>query len=180
MNPSRPSPFLSACLVCIALSALFLLGARAQAADQETAAQLKQGIEKKHPAEYYKLALKLFADPATKQEAVFWFYVGQIRYRYHLAANPNLPPDGDPAVFASLSEVVGRPINEFAGGKPDLWISQIQRALEWDEQHDNGFTPKSKAPAEYGQIRAGLVAMRQQLIAMKDKLPAMRKANGLK
>ena len=141
---------------------------------------LKAGIEAKHPVAYYTLAAKLFKDSSTKQEAVFWFYVGQLRYRHYLAANPDLPPDGDPALFASLSEVIGRPINEFAGGKPDLWIGEIDHALAWDAAHENGYTSKSKAPDKYRQIRAGLVAMRAQLVAMKDKRPEMRKKNGLK
>ena len=121
-----------------------------------------------------------FKDSATKQEAVFWFYVGQLRYRYYLAANPDLPRDGDPAVFASLSEVIGRPINEYAGGKPDLWIAEINHALEWDAAHDNGFTPKSKSPDNYRQIRAGLVALRDHVVSIKDKLPEMRRQNGIK
>ena len=147
-------------------------------ADQ-TPAQLKEGIEKKHPAAYYILASKLFKDSATKREALFWFYVGQLRYRFYLAANPDLPRDGDPALFASFSEVIGRPINEYAGGVPDFWIAEINHALEWDTAHDNGFTSKSKSKANYEQIRAGLVSLRDQLSAMKDKLPEMRLKNGL-
>jgi len=146
---------------------------------EQTPAQLKEGIEKKHPAAYYMLAAKLFKDPATKREALFWFYVGQLRYRYHLAANPDLPRDGDPALFTSFSEVIGRPINEYAGGVPDIWIAEINHALAWDTAHDNGFTPKTKSPDQYLQIRAGLVSMRDQLSAMKDKLPEMRRKNGL-
>lgn len=167
-------------LACFIIVASLTCRVRADNLKDETAAQFKQGIEAKHPADYYRLAIKLFQDPATKQEAVFWFYVGQIRYRYYLAANPNLKPDGDPALFASLSEVVGRPINEFAGGKPDLWIGEINHALQWDAAHDNGFTPKSKAPESYQQIRSGLVAMRDQLSAMKAQLPELRRQNGLK
>jgi hypothetical protein len=88
------------------------VAAASTALDEQTPAELKAGIEGKHPAAYYTLAAKLFRYDATKTEAVFWFYVGQIRYRYYLAANPTLPPDGDPALFASFSEVIGRPINE--------------------------------------------------------------------
>lgn len=146
----------------------------------QSPAQLKQDLEKKHPAAYYLLAAKLFKDESSKREAVFWFYVGQLRYRYHLSANPGLAPDGDPALFASFSEVIGRPINEYAGGVPDLWIAEIDHALAWDAAHENGFTPKSKAPENYRQIRDGLVAMREQLTAMKGKLPEMRRKNGLK
>jgi len=165
------------------LAALLLLSCLADAESNELAeqspAELKAGIEKKHPAAYYMLAAKLFQNAATKEEAVFWFYVGQIRYRYYLAANPDLPPDGDPAVFTSFAEVIGRPINEYAGGVPDVWIAQMNRALEWDATHDNGFTPKTKSPEKYRQVRAGLVALRDRMAAMKDKIPELRRKNGL-
>ncbi len=166
--------------VSLALALGFADAAPSANTEAESPVQLKRGIENAHPAQYYKLAAALFADQSTKQEALFWFYVGQIRYRYHLAANPDLPRDGDPALFASLSEVIGRPINEYAGGKPEVWMAEINRALEWDAAHDNGFTPKSKSPEKHGQIRAGLVSMRDQLKAMKDKLPEMRRQNGIK
>ncbi len=167
-------------LSAIALASVTLTSALADKAPNLTAAQLKQGIEARHPADFYKLAAQLFETDATKEEAVFWFYVGQLRYRYYLAANPDLSRDGDPAVFASLSEVIGRPINEYAGGKPELWLAAIDKALEWDASHDNTFTPKTKAPEQYREIRDGLVSMRAQLAGMKDKLPEMRKENGLK
>src|SRR5690349_19842431 len=82
-------------------------------AGEETPAQMKAGIEGKHPATYYMLAGRLFKD-GDKDEAVFWFYLGQLRYRFHLAVATNLDPSGDPALFGSLSEVVGRPLNEYA------------------------------------------------------------------
>ncbi len=180
MNAPRLSSLKKNFCAAVAVAIFLATSAHAGKPDQQTPAQLKQGIEARHPADYYKLAAQLFADAATKQEAVFWFYVGQLRYRYYLAANPNLPRDGDPAVFSSLSEVIGRPINEYAGGKPDLWIAEINHALEWDAAHDNTFTAKTKAPQQYREIRAGLVGMRDQLAGMKDKLPEMRKKNGLK
>ncbi|MBN2293380.1 MAG: hypothetical protein JXM70_13205 [Pirellulales bacterium] len=55
--------------------------------------ELKAGIEGKHPADYYFLAQKLFAS-GKKDEAVRWFYIGQLRFRYHLAANPDLDQIG--------------------------------------------------------------------------------------
>ncbi len=180
MKPRNYLVCLLRLLVCFALVGGAASNARTAEPPDETPTQLKQGIEGRHPADYYRLAAKLFRDAASKQEAVFWFYVGQIRYRYYLAANPDLKPDGDPAVFASLSEVIGRPINEFAGGKPDLWIGEINHALDWDAAHENKFTPKNKAPDKYQQIRSGLVGMRDQLAGMKSKLPEIRRQNGLK
>lgn len=101
------------------------------------------------------LAAALFKDASTKQEALFWFYVGHLRYRYYLAANPNLPRDGEPALFASLSEVVGHPINEFAGGKPDVWIAEINRALEWDAAHDNNLIRRTNRRKTTGRFVPG-------------------------
>jgi hypothetical protein len=42
--------------------------------------QLKSGIENQHPSYFYILAEKLFA-VGKKDEAVFWYYAGQLRYR---------------------------------------------------------------------------------------------------
>jgi hypothetical protein len=55
----------------------------------------------------------------------------------------------------------------------------MNHALEWDAAHENGFTPKSKAPELYRQVRAGLVALRDKMAAMKDKIPEIRRKNGL-
>src|SRR3954470_23971828 len=64
------------------------LAAPARAADDfeaQTTAQLEAGIEAKHPASYIMLAAKLF-QAGRRDDAVFWFYLGQLRYRTHLAA----------------------------------------------------------------------------------------------
>ncbi|MDQ3118641.1 MAG: hypothetical protein M3Q89_03590, partial [Verrucomicrobiota bacterium] len=138
--------------------ASILLATPAESAPDQWTAQsipeLKQQIESKHPAAYYELAAKLFATEPTKDEAVFWFYLGQLRFRYHLAADPNLPRSGEPALFASVSEVIGRPINEYAGADPEKWMATIDRALQWDKSHPNNFTSKEKAADAYRQIRA--------------------------
>jgi hypothetical protein len=74
----------------------------------------KSGIENQHPAYFYILAEKLFA-VGKKDEPLFWYYAGQLRYRVYLLVNKDkLDPTGDPAVFAALSEEIGRPINEYA------------------------------------------------------------------
>jgi hypothetical protein len=78
--------------------------------------QIRNGIENKHPSYFYILAGKLFA-AGKKDDAVFWFYAGQLRYRVYLVMNKDkLEPSGDPALFASLSEEIGRPLNKYAFG----------------------------------------------------------------
>ena len=72
---------------------------------------------------------------------------------------------GDSALPASLAEAVARAIREFARGVPDISIAGINHGLVWDTAHENGYTPKTKSPQKYRQIRAGLVGMRDQLAA---------------
>ncbi len=74
-----------------------------------------QELAGEHPAEYYKRAGELFKE-GKKDDAVFVFYLGQLRFRTHLLAKPGGDPTGDPAIFTSLSEVIGKPINQYAFG----------------------------------------------------------------
>ena len=62
-------------------------------------ATIEAALPNEHPSVYYGYAARLFREE-KKDEAVFWFYVGQLRYRFHLKANPNMDPSGDPALFA--------------------------------------------------------------------------------
>jgi hypothetical protein len=121
-----------------------------------TADELQAGIEKRHPAAYYVLAGKLFSG-GRQDEAVFWFYAGQLRYRFHLSANPGLPPSGDPALFASLSQVIGQPLNEYAFGDLEQLTATIDKVLAWDERTDNGFTSKATHAAALTDVRGGLI-----------------------
>lgn len=141
--------------------------------------QLKDGIENKHPAQFYVLAGKLFA-AGKKDEAVFWYYAGQLRYRVYLLVNKDkLDPTGDPAVFASLSEEVGRPINEYAFGDIPQLAKTIASVIAWDQSHANVLTPREKCRSEYDQIVTGLNQMRDQIVRQADSIRRTRTANGL-
>jgi hypothetical protein len=121
--------------------------------------QVEAQLPKSHPSAYYSYAMRLF-QAGKKNEAVQWFYIGQLRYRYHLRANPNLPPDGDPAIMASLNATAGQTINEWAGGSPTEWAASIDRALQWDAAHENTFTPKPKFAQALQKTRLGLIQLR--------------------
>lgn len=141
--------------------------------------EIKAGIEHKHPSEYYRLAGELFSS-GNADEAVFWFYAGQLRYRYHLLTERNLDPSGDPALFASLSEVLGRPINEYAFGDVPKLAATIDEVLAWDQSQENGFTPKSRAPQKHQEVRAGLEEMKAYILANQAEIAAQRRAAGLR
>src|SRR6266700_540887 len=94
--------------------------------------QIEAALPSEHPASYYCYASRLFAE-GKKDDAVVWFYIGQLRYRIYLKATPPTDPSGDPALFASLNATIGQAINEYAGGDPKAWVAQIQKALRWDD-----------------------------------------------
>ncbi len=131
-----------------------------------------------HPSEDYRRAADLFKR-GQRGEAVYWLYRGQLRYRVHLAARPGLPPDGDPALFASLSEVVGRPINEWAFGDIPALAGTLGRVLAWHAANDDPFTPKAQFGSAHAQMRAGLEGLRSQVLAEQDQIRTQRRANGL-
>src|SRR5580704_11051040 len=141
--------------------------------------QLENTIEDQHPAGFYILAGKLFA-AGKKDEAIFWFYSGQLRYRVYLLVNKDkLEPSGDPAVFASLSEEIGRPLNEYAFGDIPQLAKTIDAVLAWDRSHSNALTPRQKYRSEYDQIVAGLTHMRDEVVRNADSIRKTRVANGL-
>jgi hypothetical protein len=112
-------------------------------------------IPDQHPSFYYVLASRLFA-ANRKDEAVYWFYAGQLRYRIRLACHPDLAPDTEPALFGSLQETIGRQINEHAGADPRAWAATMARALAWDAATPNGFEPKAPCRAAIAEQRSGM------------------------
>ena len=141
--------------------------------------QLKNGIENQHPAYFYYLAGKLVA-AGQKDDAVFWYYAGQLRYRVYLAVNKDkLDPSGDPAVFASLSEEIGRPINEYAFGDIPQLTKTIDAVIAWDQSHNNALTPRDKYKSQYDQIVSGLTQMRDQVQQQADSIRKTRSSHGL-
>jgi hypothetical protein len=162
-----------------ALLALSFLQASADDLSSLSIDQLKNGIENQHPSAFYILAQKLFT-AGQKDDAVFWFYAGQLRYRvYLLVNNGKLDPSGDPALFASLSEEVGRSINEYAFGDIPQLAKTIDAVIAWDQSHTNALTPRNKYKSQYDQIVAGLTQMRDQVIKQADSIRKTRTANGL-
>ena len=165
-------------LLLLTLS-LSLLRASALDPSNLSIEELKGGIEDQHPAYFYYLAQKLFAT-GQKDDAVFWFYTGQLRYRVYLAVNKDkLDPSGDPALFASLSDEVGRPINEYAFGDIPQLTKTIDAVIAWDKSHNNSFTPRDKYQSQYDQIVSGLTKMREQILQQADSIRKTRTSNGL-
>ncbi len=148
-------------------------------AQSRAAASTAASLQNTHPAEYYRTAARLFGSN-QQDDAVFIFYLGQLRYRTHLKARPDLPPSGDPALFASLSEVVGRPINLYAFGDIPALAKTIDEVIAFDRANPDGFTKAADFPQAHAEVRKGLAEMRSTLVADADRIRAERLRNGLK
>lgn len=144
---------------------------------QQTPEQIIAGAETIHPAGLYVLASKLMA-AGRKDEAVRWFYIGQLRYRFHLMTEPPNAADEHP-LFGALSETVGRPVNEYAFGDIDGAAAGIDAALAWDAAHPNGTTSKDSYPEQLAQVREGLEKLRDDMLARKGEIRETRTRNGL-
>jgi hypothetical protein len=132
-----------------------------------------------HPAEYYRQAARLF-EAGRKDDAVFLFYLGQLRFRAHLSARRGeLKPDGDPALFASLSEVVGRPVNEYAFGDIPALARTIDAVLSYDSANPDRFTPPAQFAQAYAGVRSGLEGLKAQVLRDAESIRATRAKNGL-
>ena len=101
--------------------------------------QLKADLPNAHPSAYYILASKLY-DDGEADEAVFWLYAGQLRYRTHLSCQETGTTDADAALFGALSEVIGAEINRYAFGNLEQLTKTIDEVIAWDDQTPNKFT----------------------------------------
>jgi len=146
--------------------------------NQLSSSKIEQKLKDEHPSEYYKYAGYLWKD-GKKDEALFWFYAGQLRYRFHLKVNPSLAPSGDPALFASLQELLGSPINLYAGSDAQNWTRQIDAVLEWDAATPNGFTSKTEHREEWEEIRRGLADLKGYILTHQDEIRQQREQNGV-
>ena len=135
-------------------------------------------IPDQHPAFYYTLASRLFA-ASRRDEAVFWFYAGQLRYRIRLSCHSNLRHDIEPALFGSLQETVGRPINEYGFGDLPSLPATLERVLAWDATTHNGFEPKASCAAPIAREREGLGRLIREVRENGDDIRRQRAANGL-
>ncbi|HEV7455408.1 MAG TPA: hypothetical protein VGN96_01420 [Roseococcus sp.] len=131
-----------------------------------------------HPAYYYQEAARLFG-AGQREDAVFLFYLGQLRFRTHLLARPDLPADGDRALFAALSDSVGRPVNEWAFGDVPALVRIMDAVLAHDESQPDRFTPPREFPEAHRGVREGLARFREQVGASVENIRQQRAARGL-
>lgn len=178
-NGPRDFRFLARLLIITCLGQPMVRAELSADAVQKLApAVIEQRLPQEHPSAYYLYAGRLWSE-GLSDDAVFWFYAGQLRFRFHLRANPKLDPSGDPALFASLNATLGESLNLYVGGDPKKWMEQIDRVLTWDEKTANGFTSKKKYTKELEEIRGGLLKLRTYVSDNQAMIAAKRVEEGI-
>jgi hypothetical protein len=141
----------------------------------QTIEELEIGIQNKSPATYFALATELFRK-GQKDDASFWYYVGEVRYRFLvLAKAKGSDLSEEQAHFWFLSESVGQSIYEKADQHSAALMRAIDRALDWDLQQPNGYTSKSEFRTEHERARQEMLALRERIkqdpSSLKGNLP---------
>lgn len=131
-----------------------------------------------HPSSYYFYAKRLFK-AGRKDDAVFWFYAGQLRYRFHLSTPPALTNEEDRELMNNLNDMIGKMINEYAGGDPPGMAARIQDVLEWDTVTPNLFTSKETYSTAWHDTRQGLSGLREHILRNADYMRREREKQGL-
>jgi hypothetical protein len=142
----------------------------------QTIQELEVGIQNKAPSTYFALATELFRS-GQKDDAAFWYYVGQLRYRFLVLAKAKTSElSEEQAHFWLLSESVGQSIYEKAGQRSAALLRALDRALAWDLEQPNGYTSKSAFGAEHERARQEMLALRERIKmdpnGLKRPLPA--------
>jgi hypothetical protein len=147
------------------------------AADQSPSQSIEvlaAGIEHEHALAALELSKHLW-EAGRRDDAVFFFYLGQLRYRAYLSANPNGDPSGGRALFDALMSTMGPPINQYAFGDIQTLVATIDRVIAWDDEHADDYATR-KARED---VKAGLKKMRDDVIARQNEIRRTRSQNGL-
>lgn len=169
--------FLAAAL-CVTAVSIHAEALTADAIQSMNNKKVEENLPDSHPSAYFHYAVKLFK--ANKQDlAERWYYVGQIRYRAHLLANPNLPANADPAEFADINKNLEPAISNWAGGNVRIWVQSINEALQWDASHPNNFTSKEEHAAQIEQARDEVTKLRDTIKKSEAQIKAERASKGL-
>lgn len=142
-------------------------------------AELIAGITKQEPVHYYLLSARLLKE-GRADEAVFWYYAGQLRWRYYALAHPEKASGGESsALMGAFHHSLGTPINEYAFGDLEQLRKTIDDVIRWDEENPNEFCPKESVQKERAEVLEGLRKLSQSTIDTADEIRKTRTKNGL-
>ncbi len=170
------SPFKGLCIVLVVV--LQLVVSPAQADPLSRAQAVAAALSPAHPAEMLTAAVVHF-DEGAREEGAYLFYFAQLRWRRYITARPDLPPDQDRALFASMLAISGPVINEWAFGDIDWLVATLRAVMRHDAQTPDPLTPVAAFPEIHVQSRQSFAELIDLIETDADELRAGRTAAGL-
>jgi hypothetical protein len=136
---------------------------------------LIQNVEHAHPIAMFLLAKRLY-DLDQRDEAVFLFYVGQLRWRACLAQYPNCGREP----FSRLFETIGPDLNQHAFRDLAAYERMVASVLEWDENHHDDYVTDlavkervrhgPREEVEYARAHSDQLRARQEELARTEAI----------
>lgn len=166
---------LSLVLLLAATAALATI-ARAEIAVATPAAV--QELAGQSPEAYYKRADELFK-AGKKDDAVFVMYLGQLHFRTYLLTHRDADQSKGPTVFATVSELIGKPITQYAFGDIPTLARTIDAVLAYDAANPDNISSPPELGEVHDNVRKGLAAMKEKMLVEADRIRAQREKNGL-
>ena len=136
--------------------------------------EVEKSLTESHPSMYIAYAIRQFKS-GKQDDAVLWYYIGQIRWKYFLLVNPD--PAGE-SQLAAVTKDFGQVIGDWAGESTQDWANTIKRALTWDGTNANSM-PAKDHPAELEQARKFVEDMRTYVVRNEAAIAADRQARGI-
>lgn len=174
MSRSLCSPLLAFALIL----GIMAPAARAENTDFSQAQALALPHLPDHPLALFQTAIATF-DDGQLESGVYLFYLAQLRWRRYMDARPDLPPDQDRALYASMHDVFGRAMNEWAFGDIDWLLAALRDVDAFDAATPDLQTPRAQFPDIHAHSRAGFADFIAMIKDQADDIRAQRLANGL-
>jgi hypothetical protein len=149
-----------------AAEAILALGpAQYQSLQKAPLDQLIEEADRSHPIAMMVLARRLY-ESGQRDDAVFWFYAGQLRWRAQLVASPS---QADLEAFTTLFQAMEE-INSFSACNTTKLQATVDRVLAWDQSHPD---PLATPASAKDKLREGL---KQQATELSLDVEDVRKA----
>jgi hypothetical protein len=136
--------------------------------------EVEKSLTESHPSMYIAYSIRQFKS-GKQDDAVLWYYIGQIRWKYLLLVNPDPASESQ---FAAVTKDFGQVIGDWAGESTQAWANTIERALAWDGANPNS-VPTKDHPAELEQARKLVEDMRTYVVRNEAAIAADRQTRGI-
>lgn len=175
----------AACALVVALIGFPIATAQAQTLDFNQAANrgVRAPIEeviadapRMHAVAMFYLARRLF-ELERRDEALFWFYEGQLRWRAYLMQTPNgsgqarqggLFGGGERSRYQQLFDTIGPDINAYAFCDMQAFSRMVDAVIAWDNEHPDAFATDAVTKAQAQQGLRDLIEYAQEHSAELD------------